>query len=83
MLLFNVFILSVISFKDELIVCLADGWLHRLSWAGDVLQNLSFNIRSITAQGQHHGNIPPKSLCFQIWTITLVIIDGFRLIMNE
>lgn len=35
------------ALKDELFVCLSDGWLHRLNWIGDVLQDLSFNIRNI------------------------------------
>lgn len=35
------------ALKDELFVSLSDGWLHRLNWAGDVLQDLSFNIRNI------------------------------------
>lgn len=35
------------SLKDELFVCLYDGWVHRLSWGGEVLQDLSFNIKSI------------------------------------
>uniref|UniRef100_A0A914EG37 Protein RIC1 homolog n=1 Tax=Acrobeloides nanus TaxID=290746 RepID=A0A914EG37_9BILA len=37
----------VASLKDELFVCLRDGWVHRLSWTGEVLQDLSFNIRNV------------------------------------
>uniref|UniRef100_A0A183BVV3 Protein RIC1 homolog n=1 Tax=Globodera pallida TaxID=36090 RepID=A0A183BVV3_GLOPA len=46
---------SVLSFKEEFIVCLVDGWLHRMSWTGTVLQNLSFNIRSICATPNQFG----------------------------
>nr|CAD2199932.1 unnamed protein product [Meloidogyne enterolobii] len=37
----------ILTFKEELFVCLKDGWLHRLSWSGNILHELSFNIRSI------------------------------------
>ncbi|KAI1703786.1 RIC1 domain-containing protein [Ditylenchus destructor] len=37
----------VVSLKDELFLCLKDGWIHRLSWLGDVLQEQSFNIRNV------------------------------------
>lgn len=38
---------SVASLKDEIFVCLTDGWVHRLSWNGEVLQNFSFNVRQV------------------------------------
>uniref|UniRef100_A0A914H3U2 Protein RIC1 homolog n=1 Tax=Globodera rostochiensis TaxID=31243 RepID=A0A914H3U2_GLORO len=47
---------SVLCFKEEFIVCLVDGWLHRMSWTGTVLQNLSFNIRSICATPNQFGS---------------------------
>ncbi|KAH7723507.1 Protein R06F6.8 a [Aphelenchoides avenae] len=37
----------VTSLKDEIFVCLEDGWVHRLSWSGEVLQNFSFNVRQV------------------------------------
>ncbi|KAL3078975.1 hypothetical protein niasHS_014757 [Heterodera schachtii] len=43
----------ILSFKDEFIVCLMDGWLHRMSWTGVVLPNLSFNVRSVCATSNH------------------------------
>ncbi|KAI6172535.1 Protein RIC1-like protein [Aphelenchoides besseyi] len=30
--------------RDELFVCLKDGWIHRLTWSGDFVQELSFHI---------------------------------------
>uniref|UniRef100_A0A1I8BN27 Protein RIC1 homolog n=1 Tax=Meloidogyne hapla TaxID=6305 RepID=A0A1I8BN27_MELHA len=49
-------LISILTFKEELIVCLKDGWLHRLSWSGNILHELSFNINSI-----HHEQTSTKS----------------------
>lgn len=38
---------SAASLKDDLFVCLEDGWVHRISWNGDVRQELSFNIKNV------------------------------------
>lgn len=46
----------ILTFKEELIVCLKDGWLHRLSWSGNILHELSFNINSI-----HHEQTSTKN----------------------
>jgi hypothetical protein len=48
----NIFF-SVLSFKEELILSLTDGWLHRLTWSGNVLPELSFNIRTFCHEPQH------------------------------
>ncbi len=33
--------------RDELFVCLRDGWMHRLQWSGKVDADFSFHLRSI------------------------------------
>uniref|UniRef100_A0AC34GLK6 Uncharacterized protein n=1 Tax=Panagrolaimus sp. ES5 TaxID=591445 RepID=A0AC34GLK6_9BILA len=35
------------SLKDDLFVCLEDGWIHRITWNGEVRQELSFNIKNV------------------------------------
>uniref|UniRef100_A0A914ZAQ3 Protein RIC1 homolog n=1 Tax=Panagrolaimus superbus TaxID=310955 RepID=A0A914ZAQ3_9BILA len=35
------------SLKDDLFVCLEDGWVHRITWNGEVRQELSFNIKNV------------------------------------
>ncbi|CAD5217774.1 unnamed protein product [Bursaphelenchus xylophilus] len=37
----------VTPLRDELFVCLKDGWVHRITWSGDFLKELSFHIRLI------------------------------------
>lgn len=31
-------------FRDDLFVCLQDGWLHRISWGGVLDKNFSFHL---------------------------------------
>ncbi|KAF7631140.1 RIC1 domain-containing protein [Meloidogyne graminicola] len=50
----------ILTFKEEFIVCLKDGWLHRLSWSGSILHDLSFNIRSV-----HHDQANPTKNSLQ------------------
>ncbi|CAD5213198.1 unnamed protein product [Bursaphelenchus okinawaensis] len=37
----------ITSIRDELFVCLHDGWVHRITWAGDFMKELSFHVRLI------------------------------------
>ncbi|CAG9534420.1 unnamed protein product [Cercopithifilaria johnstoni] len=34
----------IVPFRDDLFVCLQDGWLHRISWGGVVDKNFSFHL---------------------------------------
>ncbi|OZC11803.1 hypothetical protein X798_00984, partial [Onchocerca flexuosa] len=34
----------IVPFRDDLSVCLQDGWLHRISWEGVVDKNFSFHL---------------------------------------
>ena len=46
-LIYNKRDFSVAPLRDELFVCLTDGWVHRLTWTGDFLNELSFHTRRI------------------------------------
>lgn len=37
----------IVPFRDDLFVCLQDGWLHRISWEGVVDKNFSFHLLDV------------------------------------
>uniref|UniRef100_A0AC34QZ31 Uncharacterized protein n=1 Tax=Panagrolaimus sp. JU765 TaxID=591449 RepID=A0AC34QZ31_9BILA len=77
----------VASLKDDLFVCLDDGWIHRITWAGDVRQELSFNIRNVplsndqvnakyTRIGDNKVHVVDIVYCPLIGGLCVVLSDG-------
>ncbi|VDM97826.1 unnamed protein product [Thelazia callipaeda] len=76
----------IVPFRDDLFVCLQDGWLHRISWEGIVDKTFSFNLLDIpfaVDQLQSKTEYVQESGAHVVDMAYAPLIGGFSIVLSN
>ncbi|VDN58497.1 unnamed protein product [Dracunculus medinensis] len=76
----------VVLLRDEIFVCLANGWMHRLLWDGSVEEDLSFSLPEIPFAVDQLQSKPEHVHDRSVHVIDIVytpLIGGFCIVLSN
>uniref|UniRef100_A0A0K0F456 Protein RIC1 homolog n=1 Tax=Strongyloides venezuelensis TaxID=75913 RepID=A0A0K0F456_STRVS len=79
-------VMASVPLKEEILLALNDGWVHRLSWEGDFLEELSFQVSDIPFNTDQLNSKSTKNLpkhCFITDMIYCPLIGGIATVFNN
>uniref|UniRef100_A0A0K0EGB8 Protein RIC1 homolog n=1 Tax=Strongyloides stercoralis TaxID=6248 RepID=A0A0K0EGB8_STRER len=79
-------IMSLVPLKEEIFLALNDGWIHRLSWEGDFLEDMSFQVSDIPFNMDQINPKSSKNLprhCYIIDMIYCPLIGGIATVFSN